>query len=242
MRYWRAYQFVFDHPKWTTNLLFGAVCALIPVIGPIVLMGWLYEIIEGMQRRGESGYADFDFGKFGQYLMRGVWPFLVSLALSLLVVPVVLIFMVVLMLVISQSGGKPNVGLIFGIEAAYIVVLLAFSLILSIFTTPILLRAGLMQEFKAAFNLAFVTDFAKKMWKETLLMQLFLMGTGILVALCGLLLCCVGVYPAQVLVSMANAHLTEQLYMLYLQRGGMAIPLKPEPGTFVPETGGPAPM
>jgi hypothetical protein len=228
MRYMRAYQFVFEHPKWKTNLLLGAVCLFIPVVGQIVLIGWFYEVIEAMQRRGENSYPDFDFGKFTQYLTRGVWPFLVSLVLGLFVLPIVAIFMVVLMIVIARNPGKPpDLALIFGIEVGYIVVLMICSLFLSIITTPIMLRAGLMQEFKAAFNLAFVKDFARKMWLDTLIAQLFLMASAMVVTFLGMLLCCVGVYPAQVLVYMASAHLTEQLYQRYLERGGIVIALKP---------------
>ena len=31
----------FRSPKWMTNLLFGGLCVLIPVVGPLVLLGWL---------------------------------------------------------------------------------------------------------------------------------------------------------------------------------------------------------
>jgi hypothetical protein len=52
------------------------------------------------------------------------------------------------------------------------------------------------------------------------------MLTASLVLLLGLLLCCVGTYPATALVMLAQAHLYLQLYELFLQRGGEPIPLK----------------
>jgi len=237
MRYMRAYQFMFESPKWMTNLLFAGLCMMIPVIGPIVISGWLYEVVEAIQRRGERAYPDFDFGRFSQYLSRGVWPFLVSLALSLVLMPLAIAFMVVFMIVIASSGGKPDMGVIVGLQIGYMVLMVVAGLLLSLISTPIMLRAGLMQEFKAAFNMAFVRDFVKKMWKETLLVQLFLMVSSMVVALAGFMLFCVGIIPAQALIVMAQAHLIEQLYSRYLERGGIAIPLKMEAPIAMPEQG-----
>src|SRR5207245_4380507 len=43
MRYWRSYSYFFDNPKWTMNLLLGAVCSLIPDLGGIVFSGYGYK-------------------------------------------------------------------------------------------------------------------------------------------------------------------------------------------------------
>ncbi len=55
MRYLRSYLFVFDSPNWVTNLLFICLCSLIPIIGPIVLIGYFFEVIESLLRRGSRG-------------------------------------------------------------------------------------------------------------------------------------------------------------------------------------------
>ena len=90
--------------------------------------------------------------------------------------------------------------------------------------TPIFLRAGLMQEFGGAFNFGFVKDFIRRMWVEMLLGHLFFLVTSPIVMLAGAAICCVGMYPATVLVILAQAHFMFQLYELYLVRGGEKIP------------------
>jgi hypothetical protein len=228
MQYFRAYQYAFDHPKWGLNLLLAGLCMMIPVVGPIVLSGWLFEVIAAMHRRGERDFPAFDFGRFVPYLSRGVWPFLVQLVVSLLLVPVMLLFMGVMIYVIGQSGGKPEPGLFLTLYFSFLGTIIVLSILLSLVTVPMVLRAGLMQEFRAAFSMPFALDFVKKMWPETLLVQLFLMVSAPFVTVAGLLMCCIGVIPAQALVLMAQAHLTGQLYQKYLERGGMAIPLGAE--------------
>jgi hypothetical protein len=59
-----------------------------------------------------------------------------------------------------------------------------------------------------------------------ILAQLFVVISGMIVGTIGLLVCCVGFYPATTLVMLAQAHIWFQLYQLYLARGGTPIPLK----------------
>lgn len=115
MRYWQSYRYVFNNPKWLTNLTLGAVCSLIPWIGQIVLIGYFFEIIEVLLRRrqqeragtpqqladplGEGvmdalpvdedhdvgSYPDFNFNRFSEYLTGGIWPFLVRMIVNLVI-------------------------------------------------------------------------------------------------------------------------------------------------------------
>src|SRR5438552_8247720 len=91
MKYLYAYRFVFESPKWTTNLLVAIVCHLVQVVGPIVFLGYGFDMIETLYRRKEYRYTNFDINRIMQYLERGLWPFLVQLVVSL---PIALILMV----------------------------------------------------------------------------------------------------------------------------------------------------
>src|SRR5438105_5035969 len=89
MRYLRACQYFFENPNWLQNGLFVMLCLVIPYIGPVIMLGYGYEIIEFMHRRqSDRRYPDFTFDRFTQYLMRGLWIFLVVLVVTL---PVMLI-------------------------------------------------------------------------------------------------------------------------------------------------------
>jgi hypothetical protein len=119
-------------------------------------------------------------------------------------------------------------------DAAWAVMLLfylglyAFLAVVSFFMIPLLLRAGLIQDFAPAFAPAFAKDFVGKMWVEMLASTLFLWVTSPFVLLAGALVFCVGYLPATVVFLLAQHHLWYQLYELYLRRGGLPIPLKPE--------------
>lgn len=230
MQYLEAYRFYFKSPKWWLNLLLGAVCLLVPVAGPMVLMGWAFCVLERSPRRWEPG-SDFDVNKLGTYLLRGVWPFLVQLIIGL---PIGIVFGLIWFAVFmgtmiaagpqgSQSG-PPR--FLFLILPSYVVSIALLSVLVQMITLPMVLRAGLMQDFAPAFNLSWAIDFIKRMWAEMLLSMLFFLVTAPIIGLAGLLLCCVGVYLAQALVMLAHYHIWFQVYDLFLQRGGEPIPLK----------------
>jgi hypothetical protein len=108
-----------------------------------------------------------------------------------------------------------------------VVVGIVMWIVMILLITPFMIRAGLTQDFRASFDIPWVKDFVRKMWKEILLSTVFLMAMAVIVELLGLLAFCVGIYPAVAAVMLMQGHLYLQLYQLYLARGGQKIPLKP---------------
>jgi hypothetical protein len=229
MNYFGAYRFAFESPKWAIHLLIGTVCQFVPIVGPFVLMGYIYSVIEAKLRQGRQEYPDFDFNQLMPYLVRGIWPFLVSLVTALpmilLMIPAfVLLFVAAATSDQGRGSGPPWFAIILFIGWMLLFVVLMFAI--QIVALPMLLRAGLSQDFGSAFSMAYVRDFLGRVWKELILSLLFLWVTAPFVILGGLLLLFVGIYPATVVILFAQFHFHYQLYELYLQRGGTPIPFK----------------
>src|SRR5258708_32650071 len=119
----RMLSYVFENPNWFMNLLLAALCALIPIIGPIVLKGYLYEAVIGLLAVGGARYPDFNFSRFGDYLMRGLWPFLVGLVCSFALLP----FYAVI-LVGAIVGGKAGAALMGLMYMAMLIIVPVFVL------------------------------------------------------------------------------------------------------------------
>jgi hypothetical protein len=230
MKYIYSYRFLFESPNWLMNLLAGVVCHLVPVVGPMVLAGYAFEIIESLHRRKGAPYPDFDFNQLMKYLMRGLWPILVQLVVML---PFFLVIMVLGCCLsmgssLTQRGNGPS-ALFAVLTVFFYLAIMVLAVVISFILVPFSLRAGLMQDFRPAFSLDFAKDFFTRVWLETLLVQLFLFWSSIALMCVGILAFCVGIYPAFALIGFAHYHLLHQLYELYLERGGTAIPLKLEP-------------
>jgi hypothetical protein len=254
MDYLGSYRFVFRSRNWAMNLLFAVLCSLIPAIGPIVLMGYFFEVIEYLIRRRQRGkafdyppeaiseplldalpvdsapdsesYPDFTFDRFSEYLSRGIWPFLLQLIVGLVLGAASAFLWIVGMVTVGvASGGKSGVlPLIFFV--VFFVCYIVLAIVLGALKVPLYLRAGLSGDFASAFSMDFYRDFLKRIGKEVVLAQLFLTVSSLLVFGVGALVCCVGIYPAIALVLFARHHLDYQLYELYLERDGTPIERK----------------
>ena len=156
--------------------------------------------------------------------MRGVWPFLVQLIIgAILAIPLVIMYVIFIFVAIAAAKQAPFLIVVFYLFFLLAVMLLAVAS--ALISWPATLYAGLSRGLNFGPMWAFVKDFNRRAFKEILLSMLFVMVVGLILGPLGLLLFCVGVYFAQAAVSMAQHHLHFQLYELYLQRGGMPIPM-----------------
>ncbi|MCX7700695.1 MAG: DUF4013 domain-containing protein [Gemmataceae bacterium] len=222
MRYLDSLRFLFGTPNWLTNLLLMTLCLIIPVVGPIVLIGYLLEVFDSARSKPEpSGYPDFDFNRFVPYLTRGIWVFLVQLLVQVFIgLPMAFILGFGTALVAALDEGRVTVFAL--------LVLLPLGLILSIVLGMVLWAVTIFEGIRRGLDisgmLSFVREYLGKVWRETLGAILFLVVAGWVLSLAGLALCCVGVYPVTSWLMFANYHLMAQTYRLYLERGGTPPP------------------
>ncbi|HET6576332.1 MAG TPA: DUF4013 domain-containing protein [Fimbriiglobus sp.] len=210
--------FASKKPNGLMNLLFGSICVLIPVVGPIVLLGYRAEIAEDLDRDPElRDYPDFDFNRFVEYLTRGIWPFLMQLIVSAGVM-VLVVLVAAIGFVAAYAVKEPLIGVAVG------GVLLIPVIFLSILVLwPLELHTQLSGKFEFGQAFAFMTRFVKRVWGQALLAALGLWFLGTVVILLGYAALCIGAYPAMVIVGMAEQHFIGQLYRLYLDEGGVPI-------------------
>jgi hypothetical protein len=233
---WEAYRFAFASPNGWKNLLIGGVAMLVPILGPVVFIGYLCDVLaprpldDGSGRVDESprapgaGYGDFDFSRFSQYLERGIWPFLATLVAGLVMLPLYFLAMAPAIVAAVANFRGPAAMLAF---FASFVLFLAVAAAGVLVMVPLSVRAAMLMEFGPTFDPRWVKDFAARTWRETVIAMLFLIVTGFPLAIVGYLLCLIGVYPAMALLTLAEWHLHFQLYHLYVSRGGAPVPVKP---------------
>jgi hypothetical protein len=229
MQYLRVFNYLFEHPNWMMTLLLLAVCMFIPVIGALLCIGYQFVVAEALIRSRGQSFPEFDFNQFTAYLMRGLWPWLVSLIVSFVVVIpfqiVIFIGMFCFMGLASAGEEMAVIGMLLFFVFMFVAIL-AMTLVMMLIMTPMLMRSGLAQEFGEGFRFAWIKDFIARTWKEMLLFSLVMSLGGMLLVMVGYMVFCVGAYAAIALIFVAQAHMYYQLYELYLARGGEPIPFK----------------
>lgn len=223
-----AIKFAFSDPDWKTTLLLGCVFMFIPVAGPIALAGYQCEVMQRLVRCDPRPLPKLDFADFTHYLGRGLVPFGVGL---IVVLPVALLFSGAAMLASFAVTGAIAVGLHPAVAAGVLVgvglLAVVGSLAMAVVVNAAQTRAELTEDFAASLSFSELMAYSGATWK-TLMIKVFVYGLlAALVGFAGLLVLCVGVYPATIVVQLGQLHLRWQIYERYRAFGGAEIPLKP---------------
>ena len=237
IQYLSSIRFVFTHPEWLKNVLIGGLIMLIPILSQLVAFGYCYEVTELLHRRPGSTYPLFDFHRFATYIQRGVWPFLISFLVQNILGPLLnVVLQMVMFGTMAAFEADETTGTIVAAIVVPLVLLAVLILIvgLTLVLTPLMLRAGLSQDFGQAFKFGWIKDFIQRMWMETIFVNLFVILISVVFVPLGCVVFCYGGLVMAFFVSLVSAHLNWQLYELYLDRGGEPIPLKPLPADVPP--------
>lgn len=219
MQFFKPFTFFIRKPNGFMNVLCGCVCVLIPVIGPIILLGYRAEVAESLEKDPDlEDYPDFDFNRFMEYLTRGLWPFLAELVVTV----VAWLFIAIAAgvgVVVAMSTSEPMYGLLVGA-----LLLVPVTIVTMLLMWPMELYTQLSGGFNFGATIRFTFRFLGRVWGQMLIAALVFGFLSTLLSFAGLLLCIVGVYPAAVIQSLAQQHYVAQLYRQYLDEGGEPIP------------------
>lgn len=232
MEYRRAYGYLFSKPNWIQTVLLLAVCVLIPIVGVLVILGYRSEQLDEWLDDGtDESFKPFDFNRFADLLMRGVWPFLYQLIIGMVFgLFLGVAYMGVILIAVGTANKEPALFL----TALAFFYLFAFfvQVIVKFLSWPFVLHGQVSGKFEFGAAWTFAKDFFSKIGIANLGgIALCCMIIDVICIFIGMLLFCIGVYPAAAIVMMAEGHILWQLYRRHLERGGSSIPRfeKPRP-------------
>ncbi len=215
MQYGKPYTYFLNREGGTKGLLLGCLVLFLPVVGPMVFMGYQAEVTEDLERDPDIlDHDPFDLKHFSRYLTRGVWPFL----MSLIVQAITVVFIAVAVAAAVGVGFAAQNGLIG--YASFYLFLIPATFIATLFSLPLILHVQLAGKLRVGAAFAFSSRFLGKLWGQCFVTIFVHMLISMPIILLGYAMCCVGVIPAVIIISMAQDHLSVQLYRIYLAEGG----------------------
>lgn len=220
--YLEIFSKVFEHPNWFVNILLTGLVTCIPIIGAMVVNGFGLVLVDERSTGRTNSYPDFDFNRFADYLIRGVWVFLVGLIVAVCMFPIS--FVEGIVFAVAQSSGNDVVALV--ATLLHFAFAIGLNVLMMLIVMPMGLRAGMTNSFGEAFNFAFIKDFLGKMWMEQIAGLLIWSILSWFIVVIGMLLFCIGIIPAFGIVMIAYWNLATQLYQVYVGRGGQEIPFQ----------------
>ncbi len=100
----KAFSYVFEDQEWITKILIGGLIFLIPLIGPLVGMGYMVAIAENVARGNPRPLPEWS--DFGNHVMRGLYAFVVQLVYMLPVLILYGLFFCVFTVIAGATGGE----------------------------------------------------------------------------------------------------------------------------------------
>lgn len=214
MDFGRALSFVFEDPDWLKKGGIAALVFLIPVIGPILLMGWGLEITRRVITADPVPLPAWD--DFGATLTKGLRALLVSVVYSLPAILVLLIMQVVSIVLAAAVSNNDSSNTAGGFVALFVFCLTCFVVILFILAGLIIPAAtgnvAAKGELGAGFRLKEVFALFRAAPGAYILVILVIALANIVLAPVGALACGIGVLITTAFTTALGSHLTGQAH------------------------------
>jgi hypothetical protein len=219
MQYLSAFGFFINGKGGFLNLLLLTLCQFIPIVGPIVIMGYCAEVSVALNDDPDfRDHPRFTFDRFVEYLSRGVWPFLMRL--TLVACLCLVIGAIVGIFVLTQPPqGNPPVALLVVLP----VVGLGMMILVAALTIPMSFHSELTGKYDLPGAYRFAWSFWSLMFVDAIVTSIVYSFFASFLSIVGFLCCFIGIYPMSTLLSLASRHLMVQLYRHYLDSGGQPL-------------------
>lgn len=233
LRFIEAFVWPFESPKWFLNVLLPAlISAFLWVVGQIVVTGYLFECLEDQLRTPRFGYRDFELNRFVEYMKRGVFAWLAYFLCSMLGVGLaMMVYFPLFFTAVGLIASGDEVWKVAGGFLLALAYLVYFTLliIVSVAPTPFILRVGLTQNLREFAEWRWALSFLRKLLPELVLSVMVTSVCMLPFAFLSVLICIIGPIVLTGLYYLIGLRILQQLYELFLARGGEPIPLPVRP-------------
>ncbi len=204
-----AFSYVFNEKdQWFKKIALPALCSLIPIIGPFILMGWGLKATQNVIE-GNEEYA-LPSLEFGADLGRGFMGFLITLIYNL---PIAILFGISGAL-FGVGGGMDDAGMtvLFIVGGCVSLIALVISLLIAFMSLAGLANYVAKGKFGAAFDFKTIFAMLKKSFVSWLLVAVgYILAMGIIAPL-GTIVCVIGALLTSAYGTAITAHLLGQAY------------------------------
>ncbi len=225
MNFPKSFTYIFTDPDWLSKLILPVLCSIIPIIGPLVMAGYMLHLIRNVANREALPLPELDFGKD---LARGFKWFVVMLIYA---IPLFLLAaaMIIPVSVSSNNESAPVLAILWSILCGgTILVYFVFLWLLM----PVAQAHFAMEEtISSGLAISKIT----KMFSKNITEWLLVLAGGLLAALItpvGSILFLIGTLITGTYAGLIVSHLIGQAYSMSTQGGpyqATAVNYAPQP-------------
>jgi hypothetical protein len=206
----KAFTYVFDDPDWIKKVLLAGLVMLIPVIGQIVIFGWVLEILRRVYNNHPQPLPEWD--NFGEYLMNGLKVFVVEFVYALPIALLVACPMTLIGIVAGVSGDEETAAALSAIIPLCVMCLVTpIALLIALMRPAIYGKLALTGELSSAFKIGEIFGMVRANPSIFLLALLGAILAGVISGL-GTIACVIGVVFTNAYAAAIQGHLYAQAY------------------------------
>jgi hypothetical protein len=212
MDFAKAFSFVFDDEDWVTKIVIGGLVAIIPIVGELLLTGYIIAIARNVIRSNPQTLPDWS--DFGQMLVDGLFVLIIGLVYALPILIVMCVLWLPAMAVGGALGDNGDVGFIGGIASCcFGVFALIYGIAMAWFFVPAAMgRYADTGDFMSALRFGEILAITRAN-PVVYLMVLLVSIVASFVASFGVILCIIGVLFTSFYASCVTGHAYGQAYL-----------------------------
>ena len=213
MDFAKAFSFIFDDPNWVQKIIIGGLVSLIPVIGQLIVLGYMIAVGRNVIRGDEQPLPEW--ADFGQFLVDGLYAFIISLVYAL---PIFIVLCVVLLPALAVGGAFAEDGDPGTIGGLGICCFATFAIIYAMAMGWLFLPAALARyadtgDLTSALRIREIWDITRAN-PAVFLMALLLTWVAGFIAGFGIIACFIGVWFTQFYAQCVTGHVYGQAYLV----------------------------
>jgi hypothetical protein len=213
MDFAKAFAFVFEDPDWVKKVVIGGLIALIPVVGQLLVFGYMVSVARNVIRRNPQPLPEWT--DLGQLLIDGLYMFIISIVYTL---PIFVVMCLVLFPTLAIGGGFSGEGELEAIGVIGIVCFSCFSALYGVavgwfFIPAASVRYADTGDVMSALRIGEVLALTRAN-PLVFLMALVIYIVASFVAGFGIVLCGVGVLFTQFYAQCVTGHAYGQAYLI----------------------------
>ena len=221
-------------PKMTEKLLVGSLLVLstmiIPIVGQLALLGWQALIMRRVATHQQGlPRLDFDTDYLGKLVGFGFKGFL---ARMLWTIPLILLFVLFgcgyAGLVAAASSSRDLAEFLPFCMCGAQLIFMPIVFLAMLPAAVAGMRAELADDLKEGTNFKEVLNFTKVMLRPLLIGTIVISVVGAMLTFVGMLACGLGIFPAVVAMSVAQAHMMGQIYLAAVAQAVPEVQIAPD--------------
>ncbi len=227
----RTFSFITEDERWVTKVLIGGLIFLIPIVGQLAVLGYMFKVAQNVSRGVERPLPEW--GEFGDLIMRGLYGLVISLVYMIPYLVVVLLFVCLAggMGALSEDSSEAAASAMGGLSCLLTPIMILVAIGGAIMAWGGYARYIASGQLADAFKFGEVFAILRNHVNLWLMMLVVSLLAG-LVASLGMIACGVGMLFTSVFAYMMQGHALGQIVAQLYPSSGLSDP----PANYTPPT------